>query len=65
MLLVELARRFLTTHGSPALELVTFCSVISPQISEDRPYHLFDGIDEAEKETIRQQCMVTFNESDQ
>ena len=56
MSLIEFARELARTNDSPALELVSFCSVIPLEIPEDHSASLFH--DSAEEEAFRHQCML-------
>jgi hypothetical protein len=53
--LIEFARELVRTSDSPALELVSFCSVIPLEIPEDHSAGLFH--DSAEEEAFHHQCM--------
>ena len=52
---IEFTRELVRTSDSPALELVSFCSVIPLEIPEDRSASLFH--DSEEEEAFRHQCM--------
>ena len=52
---IEFALELVRTSDGPALELVSFCSVIPVEIPEDHSENLFH--DSAEEEAFRDQCM--------